>query len=556
VPRDRKRILTEIEKNPEISVLILGAGINGIGTFRDLALQGVDVLIVDRGDFCSGASSASSHMVHGGIRYLENGEFRLVREAVQERNRLIMNAPHQVHPLPTTFPIFKWFSGIFNAPLKFLGLMDKPAERGALLIKMGLILYDAFASAQGTVPKHQFLTRQKSLHLYPHLNPNILFTATYYDAAMPSPERICMDLIHDATQASEKAMALNYMPLVGVAKGTTLTLQDRVGGKTYQVRPKLVVNAAGPWIDIVNHVLGQETDFIGGTKGSHLVLDHPELRRALQDHEFFFENKDGRIVLLFPLMDKVLVGTSDIRITDPDQARCTEEEIDYFFAMISRVFPKIKVDRSHIAFRFSGVRPLPASKGGFTGQISRDHSIKTIHLGDLPVHCLIGGKWTTFRAFSEQAADRVLEDLGRTRQVSTKKLPVGGGKGFPTDKDEQRLWLAALKDGTDLPAARLAVLLGRYGTRAHEIARRLAKGPDRPLKQKSDYSSGEIRYLVQREKVIHLEDLLLRRTLLAKLGQLTPKLIEELAEIAGDALGWSQKTREDEARRAMEILES
>src|SRR6188474_3969988 len=127
---NRNEILSSLKSNPQISVLVVGAGINGIGTFRDLALNGVDVLLVDRADFCSGASSASSHMAHGGIRYLENGEYRLVREAVQERNRMLQNAPHAVKPLPTTIPIFKQFSGLLNAPLKFLGMLDKPSERG------------------------------------------------------------------------------------------------------------------------------------------------------------------------------------------------------------------------------------------------------------------------------------------------------------------------------------------------------------------------------------------------------------------------------------------
>ncbi len=123
---NRNEILSHLKENPKVSVLIVGGGVNGIGTFRDLALNGVDVLLVERGDFCSGASAASSHMAHGGIRYLENGEFRLVREAVQERNRMIQNAPHLVKPLPTVIPMFKRFSGLLNAPLKFFRLLDKP----------------------------------------------------------------------------------------------------------------------------------------------------------------------------------------------------------------------------------------------------------------------------------------------------------------------------------------------------------------------------------------------------------------------------------------------
>src|SRR5512139_4261312 len=135
---DRQEIFTSLESRSP-TVLIIGGGINGVGTFRDLTLQGVDTLLVDRGDFCSGASAASSRMAHGGIRYLENGEFRLVREAVQERNRLIRNAPHLVKPLPTVIPIFKRTSGLLNAPAKFFRLLDKPSERGSVVIKIGLM---------------------------------------------------------------------------------------------------------------------------------------------------------------------------------------------------------------------------------------------------------------------------------------------------------------------------------------------------------------------------------------------------------------------------------
>ena len=187
---NRNEVLSDLKKNPEISVLIIGGGINGIGTFRDLALNGVDVLLVERGDFCSGASSASSHMAHGGIRYLENGEFRLVREAVQERNRLLQNAPHLVKPLPTTIPIFKRFSGLLNAPLKFFRLLNKPSERGSLVIKLGLMMYDAYTRPHGgqrVVPNHRFLSRKESLAKWKQLNPKIVNTATYYDGAILNP---------------------------------------------------------------------------------------------------------------------------------------------------------------------------------------------------------------------------------------------------------------------------------------------------------------------------------------------------------------------------------
>ncbi len=160
---NRTQTIEALKESPKLDVLIVGAGVNGIATFRDLALNDAKVLLVDRADFSSGASAASSHMAHGGIRYLENGEFRLVREAVQERNRMLQNAPHIVKPLPTTIPIFKTFSGLLNAPLKFFNILDRPAERGALVIKIGLMLYDAFTRKQKNGPQTPSYIGQKIL---------------------------------------------------------------------------------------------------------------------------------------------------------------------------------------------------------------------------------------------------------------------------------------------------------------------------------------------------------------------------------------------------------
>ena len=341
--RSRKERIQYLKDNPDISVLIIGAGINGIGTFLDLALQGVDVLMIDRNDYCSGASSASSHMVHGGIRYLENGEFRLVREAVRERNHLLENAPHLVKQLPTTFPIFKRFSGIFNAPLKFLGLLDKPSERGALVIKIGMMLYDFYTRKQKTVPRHVFLNNADSLKLFPKLNPEIIYTGTYYDGSMPSPERIAIELISDAVAENRQAIPLNYSSAISV-EGDTVTIRDDIEGLITTVKPKVLINAGGPWIDQVNRLFGKETDYIQGTKGSHIIVDNPELREAIGENEFFFENDDGRIVLINPLEDKVLIGTSDIEVDNPDQTTITDDEVSYFIDMVKKVFPTIHVE--------------------------------------------------------------------------------------------------------------------------------------------------------------------------------------------------------------------
>lgn len=544
-PVNRQAALDAIRQQPRKTVLIVGAGINGIGVYRDLALQGIDVLLVDRGDFGSGASAGSSHMVHGGLRYLENGEFRLVREALRERNLLLQNAPHYVKPLPTTIPIFSWMSGWLNAPLKFLRLLDKPSERGALVIKIGLTFYDLFTRGQQTLPHHRFFLRKKSLAQRPDLNPDILCTATYYDAWMPYPERICLELILDTELAAPQAQAINYLSVVG-AEGDTVSLRDELSGETLTIQPQIVINAAGPWIDFANTAMQRKTEFIGGTKGSHLVLDHPELYYATRGHELFFENQDGRICLFFPFEGKVLVGTTDIPVDDPDQAFCTEEEVDYLLGMIKHVFPPITVDRSHIVFRFCGVRPLPNSKTSTTGQISRDHSTELIEASNgirFPIYSLVGGKWTTFRAFAEQVTDTILKRLGKPRQLSTEQLAIGGGRQYPKSEADQRLWIAALQRKTGLPEARLKALFERYGTRAEAIAEYIAASEDAPLQTLPDYSQRELRFLIEQEKVVHLDDLLLRRTLIAMVGQVTPEVLAELQTVYADCWGTDEVAR-------------
>ena len=567
---NRSEVLSALKENPDISVLIIGGGINGIGTFRDLALNDVDVLLVERADFCSGASSASSHMAHGGIRYLENGEFRLVREAVQERNRLIQNAPHIVKPLPTAIPIFKWFSGLLNAPLKFLGMLDKPTERGSLVIKIGLMLYDAYSRVQGrqaaksgqnaqrAVPKHQFLSRHRSLAKWKQLNPEIVNTATYYDGAILRPERLAIELILDAEAYNPGAHALNYMTMVGGSEDTII-LRDEFTDESYDVRPKLVINATGSWIDFANRKLGLSTHFIGGTKGSHIVLKHEELRKAIGDHEFYFENKDGRLVLIYPLFDRVLVGTTDVPLENPDEARCTDEEVNYFLEMIRRVFPGLQLSVSDVVFRFSGVRPLPHSSAKSTSQISRDHSIEVVS-GDwtnlaFPVYSLVGGKWTSFRAFAEQVTDKSLAHLKLQRKKDTRDLPIGGGHGYPSGPTELNRLIESLSAWTGVTRERLKVLFDRYGTRAEAVATYMNGGTDFFLKSMPEYSRREIAFLVQHEKIFHLDDFVLRRSMLGMLGHLNREMIDELAGVFSNTLGWDAEQRAAEVARTLFILE-
>ena len=325
--RERESV-SRLHRRPNARVLIIGGGINGVGTFRDLALQGVDVALVERGDYCQGASGASSHMIHGGIRYLENGEFRLVRESVVERNRLLRIAPHYVKPLQTTIPIFSTFSGVLAAPLRFLThkQQGKPKERGAFLIKLGLSLYDSFSRDGGSVPRHQFRTRHKALAELPMLHPGVKYTATYFDASVHNPERLTLDVLQDGEKAGGRAS--NYLSLVSVSPNadgsSTAVLRDELTGEEFAFTADVIVNTTGAWVDLTNQAMGAPTTFMGGTKGSHIVLDHPGLLAACDGREIFFEHTDGRIVLIYPMGDRVLVGTTDVDADMTEDAVCTD----------------------------------------------------------------------------------------------------------------------------------------------------------------------------------------------------------------------------------------
>ena len=552
----RKERIEAIRGQPDISVLIVGGGINGAGLLRELALQGVDALLLEKSDFCSGASAASTRIIHGGLRYLENGEFRLVKEALRERNRLLKNAPHYVRPLPTTIPIFSWADGLFSALGKFLGFRVPPSDRGALLFKIGLTLYDFLAGNQAVLPPHRFKSRRVSLAARPQLHPAIVCTANYYDAWISYPERLCLELILDAENQGSGARALNYARANG-AKGDTVVLEGEISGRRLEVKPRIVVNASGAWIDFTNRALGRQTQYIGGTKGSHIVLEHAELLAATQGQMLYFANADGRICIFYPFYGKVIAGSTDIPVDDPETALCEEDEVNYILESLRQVFPAVHVDRSHIVYQFCGVRPLPRSDSSTPGEISRDHTCAIIPARDgiaFPVYSLIGGKWTTFRAFGEQVADKILEHLKRPRLTSSADSPIGGGKGYPQTAAEKSVWLASLERKTRLPVARLNTLLDRYGTRAEALAQFLSVAPDQPLGSLPEYSRREIQFLAAQETIVHLDDLILRRTIMALLGQLSLDLLEELAAVLALVLEWSQERTREEIERTVKLL--
>ncbi|WP_372802394.1 FAD-dependent oxidoreductase, partial [Paracoccus seriniphilus] len=242
--------MTEIR---DVDVLILGAGINGAGLFRDLCEQGLNCVITDKGDFGGGTSSAPSRLIHGGIKYLETAELGLVAQSTLERNLLLKNAPHLVRPLPTVIPIFSWFKGIPAALRTLFGSTTAPRSRGAVLMKIGLSMYDFYGRRHRVMPRHELWSKGRALKEIPPLTPRIVAAGQYYDATVTQPERLVWELIADGLRASSKAAALNYTNITQT-DGTDVHLRSPDG--QIALRPRIVVNAAGPWIDRVNEQLG------------------------------------------------------------------------------------------------------------------------------------------------------------------------------------------------------------------------------------------------------------------------------------------------------------
>lgn len=536
------------------STVVVGAGINGVGVFRDLALQGVDCLLVDKGDLASGASSAPSRMIHGGLRYLEHGSFSLVAEATRERNLLLHNAPHLVRPLKTVVPLSNRFGGLLSSLLRFTGLTQSPAARGLFVVRLGLQLYDLLGRRHRVMPGHTVAPiSPRDMALF---RPDVRWSATFYDAWISHPEWLVLELIGDACRDQPQSVVANYCRVVG-CEGKTLTLRDELSGQPVQVTADTIVNATGAWLDRSASAMDGDGSRVMGTKGSHLVIEHPMLRRLLDGRMAYFEASDGRVCIAYPFLGRVLVGSTDIPVDNPDDAATEPAEVDYLLAVLREMFPRLPFERRHVLYTFVGVRPLARSSADKPGGIARDHSVVVDPPNGkrrIPMIGLVGGKWTTFRALAEHATDEVLRQLGRARARSTDGLPIGGGADWPGDGKAKEALIAEIQAASGVSRQRAADLLGRYGTQAKPLADCLAADGDAPLPMLPGYSAAELRYLCRETGVVHLDDLVMRRTLLAISGLVTDAVLAEVAKIAAQALDWDSARRDDELSACARLL--
>lgn len=547
--RIREESLTRLASGEGFDVLILGGGVNGVAVLRELALNGVSALLIDSGDFCRGATGASSRMAHGGLRYLENREFKLVAESARERNRLLNHAAHFTHPLEVAVPLSTFLRGLPGSILRFLGFDWKGSTFSTAGLKIALTLYEYLGREGRALPRHKtILAREK----FPRkLARRYKAVVSYFDARIRNPEALVLEMIEEALTAEPRSAALNHAGWRYDGGGAfTITVGDT--GLSRSVRPKLVVNAAGAWVDEVNAALGCSTRYIRAVKGAHLLIRNDALFERMANRAFYFDDGTGRMVIAYPLDHTVLLGTTEITVSDPSDDTIAAQEISYLTRSISSLFDDIEIGPEDIVFMTTGIRPLQAGGSADANRANRDHRLAEDRIeGGIPLLSLIGGKWTTFRAFGEQAANQIFRHFNVTRKTGTAGRDYPGAIGFPRDEMSLVRARQSLAARFNITTERAASLHSRYGAIAERVAAFCAETPDQPLANLPSFTRNEIVWLIDERAAVHLDDLIFRRTQIALDGECTPSLVEELGHLLANERAQPTDWAESEIARVL-----
>ncbi len=508
-------------------VAVIGAGINGAGIARDAALRGLSVVLFDKGDVCNGTSWASSRLIHGGLRYLEYGEISLVYESLHERRYLRRVAGHLVKPLRICIPIYRG------------------ARRGPLLIKLGLLAYDLL-SWRKPMPHHKMLDEDEIRAREPGLlAENLRAAACYYDAQVTYAERLVLENVLAARAAGAEIMTYAEVTDIGVGAGrvASVTCEDRLTGEQTRFAPRMVVNAAGPWVDSVLDVTGQRFPaLIGGTKGSHIVVSPFE--GAPRDAFYVEAASDGRPFFILPWNGLFLIGTTDIRYEgDPSSVRASREEVEYLLGETNRVFPAARLGIEDVHHAYAGVRPLPQRAHGPESAITRRHIIKSHRRVVAGLFSIVGGKLTTYRNLAEQTVDKIGKALGRRLPACrTRDTLLPGAWGLEEARD-------VLGNFTGLSDAGIERLLRVYGGRAAgivELARKRG-GLTGFLDDSATLPEAEVAWVIAEELPRTLTDIIYRRMMVGLDADQGRPHYARIAGIAAAEFGW------DDARRDAEL---
>lgn len=527
-------------------VLILGAGINGCALARELLLNGVPVVVVDRADLSSGATAYSSRLIHGGLRYLEYGELDLVRESLAERTRLLRLSPQFVQPLQLFIPVANRFGGIVQSAARFLGLRQRPATpaRGLWLVRMGLWLYDTYARDQ-SMSKHRVYRSGDPAAIAVDAD-RFPWLCAYYDAQIAMPERFVIALLEDARRLAEsqglELRVLTYHRATRTGDTVRLTPIDGSGAdgssdpdetsEGYILRPSALVNATGAWVDqtLEQLQIGSKR-LMGGTKGSHFFTRHRALAAELSGRALYGEAEDGRPVFVLPLAGGALVGTTDLPYEgDPAAAVASEEELQYLLRLVNQLLPDVGLERSDIDWHYSGVRPLPYTGGDTPASVTRRHWMEP-HDGSGPAtYSVIGGKLTTCRALAEEEAATLLAHLGLpVREISADRF-IPGGEDYPRGNAEREKEIAALAASARWPIDAVQAIWALCGTQTRQVVAALRDESAATISG-TPLPRAYVRWVIEHEWAQRLDDLVERRLMLLYHPQLTEALLRELAQL-------------------------
>ncbi len=506
-------------------VIVIGAGINGLGVARDAAERGLSVALIEQEDLCFGVSAWSGRLVHGGLRYLERGDIPLVRESLRERERLFRVAPHLVKPVRLLMPFYS------------------RNTRPSWMIRLGMIAYDLL-SIDKSVASHRILSRDNALARFSGMaHSGLSGAALFTDGQVEYAERLCVELAVAARDAGADIRL--HCRATGFVKDG-----DRVTGVNYQLKDgshgsvagRLVINAAGPWVDRVLSAESAKTSVaaqrrIGGAKGSHIIVD--PFPGAPSDVVYYESQTDGRLVLVIPWMGRYLIGCTDIKFDDePDSARAESDEISYLLTEVNALVPGARLTEDDILYTYSGVRPLPYAPDVPEWKVPRSHVLADHAAeGARGLISVIGGKLTTYRQLAEDVVDTAERTLrGRVSKPVSKNAPFPGAQ-----TDDLDGYLATLAADSRTDAASAARLGALYGTRADDVLRLVDAEP--ALAEKfdpgSDAIAAELIFAVTEELAQTLTDVFARRILLAFEPGHGLQGVERAADIIGERLGWS-----------------
>lgn len=516
----------------EYDLVVVGAGINGAGIARDAALRGLSVLLLDKSDIGSGTSSWSSRLIHGGLRYLEYGELPLVFESLRERRLLRKLAPHLVKRLRLKIPVYEG------------------SRRGLLLIRIGLIVYDLLSIGR-TIPRHRMLSRKEFLQQEPGVAPEGLRGgASYFDAQVTYAERLVLENAIGAREAG--AEIRTYTPVIGITvrKGEVCCVHivDRESQSEREVRARMVVNAAGPWVDDVLRTVNRAIPrLMGGTKGSHIVVS--PFPGAPHDAFYVEAHADGRPFFIIPWNRQYLIGTTDIRYEgDPGDAAATEQELLYLIGETNRVFPRAGLTLGSINYAYAGVRPLPKRPSGPESAITRRHIIKKHGRQARGLVSVVGGKLTTYRNLAEQVVDFVVRALKiESENCVTRKRALPGGHSL----DAARRRLAELPSLTPAGRERLVSIYGGRAAKLVDIAQSQS-ALQAVLDNDGSVLAAEVAFAVREEMALTLVDIVHRRLMIGLSADQGQPLAGAIAKLAAAELRWD----DGETRRQLDLLEA